>query len=161
MTSSALDEIDEGILYALQRDARGSTTTALGNRFGVSASTVSNRIDQLESDGIITGYQATVDYERAGFPLNVLMVCSAPVGERSELAHRVLDIPGVVNVRELMIGENNIRIETVGVSNDDLTRIATALPELGLVLKDEILIRDQYFQPLKQFRIDEDRTGEE
>ncbi|WP_458206976.1 Lrp/AsnC family transcriptional regulator [Haladaptatus sp. NG-SE-30] len=156
MSSHVLDEIDKGILYALQRDARNSTTTELGNQFDVSASTVSNRIDQLESDGIITGYQATVDYEGAGFPLDVLMVCTAPVAKRRDIAHKVRDIPGVVNVRELMAGENNVRIEAVGASNDDLTRIATALPELGLEHRNEILIRNQYFQPLKQFQIDGD-----
>jgi len=155
MPSSALDDIDEGILYALQREARGSTTTELGRRFAVSASTVSNHIDQLEADGIITGYRATVDYERAGFPLNVLMVCTAPIGERGDIARRALDIPGVVNVRELMVGESNIQVEVVGESNDDLTRVATALPEFGLVVHDEILIRNQYFRPLKQFREDE------
>lgn len=155
MSSNALDDIDNGILYALQGDARGSTTTDLGSRFDVSASTVSNRIDQLESDDIITGYRATIDYERAGFPLNVLMVCTAPIRKRGDIVQRVLDIPGVVNVRELMVGENNVHVEVVGTSNDDLTRVATALPELGLTVRDEILIRDQYFQPLKRLRMDE------
>ncbi|WP_458185054.1 Lrp/AsnC family transcriptional regulator [Haladaptatus sp. NG-WS-4] len=151
MASYVLDDIDKGILYALQNDARATTTTEIANRFDVSASTVSNRIDQLESDGIITGYLATVDYERAGFPLNVVMVCTAPVAERNEIARRVLEIPGIVNVRELMAGEDNVRIEAVGASNDDLTRIATALPEMGLEHRDEILIRNQYFQPLQRF----------
>ena len=155
MASNALDDIDRGILYALQREARGSTTTELGHRFDVSASTVSNRIDRLEADGIITGYRATVDYERAGFPMNVLMVCTAPIGERGDIARRVLDIPGVVNVRELMVGEDNVHVEVVGKSNDDLTRVATALPEFGLVVRDEILIRNQYFRPLKQFHEDD------
>jgi Lrp/AsnC family leucine-responsive transcriptional regulator len=152
MSSSALDEIDKGILYKLQQEARGSTTTELGKRFDVSASTVSNRIDQLETDGIITGYHATVDYERAGLPLNVLMICTAPISERGDIARRVLDVPGVVNVRELMVGESNIQIEVVGESNDDLTRVATALPELGLTVHNEILIRNQYFRPLKKFQ---------
>lgn len=146
-----LDRIDERIVYALQRDARDSTTTEIADRVGVSSSTVRNRIEQLESDGILTGYRAIVDYEEAGFPLQVLMVCTAPIADRGELARRALEVPGVVNVRELMVGEKNVRAEAVGESNDDLTRIATALSDLGLEISEEILIRQEHYRPLEAF----------
>lgn len=50
-----LDDVDRSILYMLQQDARNSTAQDIADRAGVSASTVRNRIDQLEADGIIEG----------------------------------------------------------------------------------------------------------
>ncbi|MFC4438954.1 MULTISPECIES: Lrp/AsnC family transcriptional regulator [Natrialbaceae] len=148
MSSTVLDDVDREILYALQQDARNTTTRAIGEQVGVTASTVSNRITHLEADGIITDYYTVLDYDRAGFPLHVLITATAPIVEREALARRALDIPGVVNVRELMVGEGNIRLETVGQSNDDITRIVTELSEMGVSISDEVLVRNQYRHPL-------------
>ncbi|WP_247002255.1 Lrp/AsnC family transcriptional regulator [Halosolutus gelatinilyticus] len=148
MTSTVLDDVDREILYAFQQDARNTTTRNISERVGVTASTISNRIAQLEADGIITNYYTTLDYERAGFPLHVLIRGTAPIAEREGLARRALDIPGVVNIRELMVGEGNIRLETVGQSNDDITRIVTVLSKMGVSISDEVLVRNQYYRPL-------------
>jgi DNA-binding Lrp family transcriptional regulator len=40
----------------------------------VSASTVRNRIDRLEEAGVIEGYYPKINYERANFPLHVLLL---------------------------------------------------------------------------------------
>ncbi|WP_306052709.1 Lrp/AsnC family transcriptional regulator [Natronococcus wangiae] len=148
MSSTVLDDVDRGVLYALQQDARNTTTREIGDRVNVTATTVSNRIAQLEADEIITNYYTTLDYDRAGFPLHVLITGTAPIVEREALARRALDIPGVVNVCELMVGQGNIRIEAVGQFNDDITRIVTDLSEVGVSISDEVLIRNQYYHPL-------------
>lgn len=148
MSWRLLDDVDKAILYALQQDARNATTREIGDQVGVTASTVSNRIAELKDDGIITNYLATLDYSRAGFPMHVLIHCDVPVHDRKAIAHRTLDIPGVVNVRELMSGTDNIRIEAVGETRDDITGIVSALSEEGVQTTDEILIQNQYFQPL-------------
>jgi DNA-binding Lrp family transcriptional regulator len=67
-----LDEIDRGILHALQEDARHTTTEETGEAVGVSASTVRNRVEDLEASGVIRGYSPHVDYAGAGYDLNVL-----------------------------------------------------------------------------------------
>lgn len=145
MVGTRLDDVDQGILYALQQDARNTTTRAIGDRVGVTPSTVSNRISQLEADGIITSYRSTVNYKRAGFLLHVLITGTAPVVDREDIATQAIDIPGVVNVRELMVGADNIQIEAVGRSQDDITHIVIVLSERGLAINEEILIRNQYF----------------
>lgn len=149
MVSRILDEVDRTVLYALQQDARNTTTRSIGERVGVTASTVSNRIARLEAEGTITNYIATLDYERMGFPIHVLIGCSAPVHKRESIARSALDIQGVVHVNELMVGEENIQIEAVGESHDDITNLVTVLSEKGVGITDEILIRNQYYQPLK------------
>ena len=74
MTDSGLDDIDRIILRVLQEDARNNTNAAISYRLDVTASTVSKRLGRLESDGIIRGYYSDIDYERAGYPLNVLFI---------------------------------------------------------------------------------------
>jgi DNA-binding Lrp family transcriptional regulator len=141
--SPDLDEVDRAIIYALQEDARNNTNAAISERVGVSASTVGNRIQRLEATGILTGYAAAVDYEAAGFPLEVLFVCTAPIADRADLVAGALDVVGVVNVREMMTGDGNVHVLAVGSSNDDLTRIAERLDDLGFEMGDEYLVKNE------------------
>lgn len=64
-----LDNVDRGILHLLQLDARHTTVQEIGDKTEVSPCTVRNRIEQLETDGVITGYKPTIDYESANLPL--------------------------------------------------------------------------------------------
>jgi DNA-binding Lrp family transcriptional regulator len=134
MGSPTLDEIDRAILYALQEDARQNTNAAISERVSVSASTVGKRISQLEDNGIITGYQPTIDYEEAGFPIQVLFICTAAIAEREALIKNTLGLDGVINVRELMTGKRNVHILVIGSSNDDVTRIAHELDNMGYIV---------------------------
>lgn len=142
-----VDEIDRAILRALQENARHNTNAAISERVSVSSSTVGKRIDRMEDRGVIKGYRADVDYELAGFPLHVLFVCTAPIAKREALIERTLDLDGVLNVRELMTGQENVHIQVVGTSNDDITDIAHALDEMGYTVTDEILVRQVYDRP--------------
>jgi DNA-binding Lrp family transcriptional regulator len=151
MWSPTLDEIDRAILHALQEDARQNTNAAISERVSVSASTVGKRISRMENGGIIKGYQPTVDYEVAGFPIQVLFICTAAIAEREALINNTLGLDGVINVRELMTGERNVHILVIGSSNDDITRIAHGLDNMGYGVTDEILMREEYNQPSVHF----------
>lgn len=154
MTLEGLDELDQQILHALQDDARRTSSQTIADRAGVSASTVRNRIQRLEDRGIIRGYHADVDYEQAGYQLYTLIVCTAPVPRREELAAAALDIPGVVRVEEVMTGSENVHVSAVGLDSDDLSRIGRDLDELGLEVVDEDLIRNVYSGPYTEFESD-------
>lgn len=147
MSGPKLDEIDRAILHALQRDARQNTNAAISNRVSVSASTVGKRISRMEDEGIIKGYQTTLDYEAAGFPLQVLFICTATIADREALIENTLGLDGVINVRELMTGERNVHILVIGASKEDITRIAYELDNMGYTVTDEILLREEYNQP--------------
>lgn len=47
-----LDNVDRGILHELQYEARNRTAKEIADRVAMSASTVRNRITELEDDGI-------------------------------------------------------------------------------------------------------------
>jgi DNA-binding Lrp family transcriptional regulator len=84
-----LDDVDRSILYLLQRDARNTTAQDMADKIGVSASTIRNRIDQLEDDGIIKGFHPEIDYEAANLPLQLTFVISAPPKELKEYSEQI------------------------------------------------------------------------
>lgn len=63
-----LDDINRDLLDLLQVDGRMSYRE-LGERVGLTAPAVTERIRKLEDQGVIKGYRAVVDYEALGFPL--------------------------------------------------------------------------------------------
>ncbi|CQR53472.1 MULTISPECIES: Lrp/AsnC family transcriptional regulator [Haloferax] len=151
MTSRELDALDRQILYTLQAEARRTSSTDIADELDASASTVRNRIQRLEADGVLRGYHADVDYERAGYQLYTLIVCTAPIPEREELAEAAAAVPGVVEVQEVMTGERNVMVRAIGVDGDDLSRIGEELDELGLRVSDEDLIRNTHRRPYAKF----------
>ena len=149
--ANRLDEIDRRVLYHLAADARDTSAPAIAEEVNVSAGTIRNRIRQLEADGTIKGYHAEIDYERAEGYLTNLLTCNAAVTDRERLAKQVLQVPGVVNVRELMTGRGNLHITTVGPDREALTRITRTLSELGVDIEDEDLLQREHFHPYSPF----------
>src|SRR6056297_1946598 len=101
MSDTELDDVDREILHALQEDARGQSSGEIAERTEASSSTVRKRIQRLESEGVLKGYSADIDYQASGYPLRMLLFCTASIAERGELVDDILDIPGVVSVQEL------------------------------------------------------------
>ncbi|EMA36552.1 Lrp/AsnC family transcriptional regulator [Halococcus hamelinensis] len=151
MPSRELDEMDRYIIYRLQGDARSTSAAQIATDYGVSPSTVRNRIASLEADGVIRGSHLDVDYEVAGYQLFTLIFCTAPIPERERLAREALTVPGVVSARELMTGEENVHVVAVGRDGDDLSRIGRDLSALGLEIVEEELVHNEYTCPLHWF----------
>lgn len=61
-----LDDVDRALLNALQRDGR-ATVGELAEAVSLSTSPCWRRIRQLETSGVIEGYHAHLDRERAGW----------------------------------------------------------------------------------------------
>lgn len=148
-----LDDLDRAILHALQAEARQTAASDVAERMDVSASTVRNRIRRLEDANVIRGYHADVDYERTGFQLFTLLVCTAPIPDREALASAALDVSGVVHVREVMTGVENVHIAAVGRDGDDLSRIGRELSGLGFEIADEDIIRNEHAVPYEGFAV--------
>lgn len=74
-----MDRVDRSILAELQGDARLSFRE-LSRRVRLSAPAVAERVRRLQESGVIAGYHARVDLERAGRPVRavVVMDCHGP-----------------------------------------------------------------------------------
>jgi DNA-binding Lrp family transcriptional regulator len=161
MKDGEIDSVDKQILYHLQRDARGISSSDIAEELDLSPSTIRTRLNKLEESGIVRGYHIDIDYERAGYPLYTKIICTAPVPERDELANQARDIHGVTAVREIMTGKRNVYVNAIGQSHDDLNRIAGELDGLGLDIVDEQIIRDEYVCPYHGFLESDETEGEE
>jgi len=150
-----LDNVDRGILYMLQLDARNTTSEEMADKTGVSASTIRNRIERLEDDGIIKGYHPELDYEAASLTLRVIFVITAPPTERSEVVDQLLDIQGVIDVRETLTGRRNIHVEVVGKDTNDIVRITDAIHGLGVKVESSEIMKQRRIQPFNHFYFSE------
>jgi len=151
MKDGELDSVDKAILYYLQQDARRTSSSDIGDKLGLSSSTVRTRLSKLEESGIIRGYHIDIDYDLAGYPLYTKIICTAPVTERDSLANRAREVHGVTAVREIMTGKRNVYVNAIGKTHDDLNRIAEELDSIGLEIVDEQIIRDEYVCPYHGF----------
>ena len=151
MGDEAIDDVDEAILHALQEDARNISSGDIAERTGTSGSTVRKRIQRLESDGVIKGYSAKIDYQKSGYPLRMLLFCTAPIPDRGGKIPAILDINGVVSVQELVTGERNLLVTVVGETDSDITPVAQELLDLGLTVVDEVLVRSHETTPFGEF----------
>lgn len=146
-----LDDIDRRIIHALMDDARNASATSIAEGLHVSDATVRNRINRLEEEGIIQGYTATINFERADGRLTSLYMCTVPAADRERLAAAVQSIPGVINVRVLMAGRRDLQVVAVGETTEDLRTIARALSELDIQIEDEELVQTEIRSPYAPF----------
>jgi DNA-binding Lrp family transcriptional regulator len=151
MGDDAIDDVDEAILHALQKDARNISSGDIAERTGTSGSTVRKRIQRLEDDEVIKGYSAEIDYQKSGYPLRMLLFCTAPIPDRGGKIPAILDVNGVVSVQELVTGERNLLVTVVGETDSDITPVAQELLDLGLTVVDEVLVRSHETTPFGEF----------
>jgi DNA-binding Lrp family transcriptional regulator len=156
MSEEDIDDVDRAVLYALQADARNTSSGDIATRTGASDSTIRKRIQRLESAGVIKGYDAHVDYQRSGYPLRMLLFCTASIPERGDRVPEILEIDGVVSVQELVTGERNLLVTAVGESDSDITPVAQELLEMGLTVADEVLVRSHETTPFDEFDPEQD-----
>ena len=89
-----IDEVNLRILQLLQRNAR-MTVAEMAQTLGRSESTIRERINALELDGFLTGYQARVDWGRAGLPAVAVIRGSCDLNRVTEVARLLAAMPTV------------------------------------------------------------------
>jgi Lrp/AsnC family leucine-responsive transcriptional regulator len=94
VANGTLDSLNSRILEELQQDARVSVAE-LGRRVGLSAPAVAERLQRLESAGVVRRYTADIDPRALGYALSaVLRIRPAPrqLAKVAELARRTPQI---------------------------------------------------------------------
>lgn len=95
-----LDKVDRQLVALLQRDARTSVR-GLAREVGMSAGAVGERLERMESRGVIRGYRVEVDPRALGFGLEVLI--GLQVTQRRPLQETVTELLSVPEVVEVQI----------------------------------------------------------
>ena len=133
-----LDATDRLLLDALQRDAR-MTNAALAERAHLSESACLRRVRALEASGLISGYGARIDQEKAGLPVNVFVNVTLGHQDQADLQafeEAVRRIPEVMECY-LMTGDYDYLIRIVVADTADFERVhsehLTRLPGVSRV----------------------------
>jgi len=119
----ALDDIDRTILGILQADGR-TTIADLARAVGLSSAATHARVRGLERDGLIRGYVALVDRERAGFDLLCFVSVSLQLHRPNLVAsfpRRVAEIPEVLECHHVT-GEYDYLLKVVVRGRHELER---------------------------------------
>jgi DNA-binding Lrp family transcriptional regulator len=101
-----LDEMNLRILQLLQQNAR-MTVAEMSTKLGRSESTVRERINALELDGFLLGYEAKVDWGRAGLPAVAVIRGSCDLAKVTEVARQLNAMPHVTQAL-LLTGPRSI-----------------------------------------------------
>lgn len=83
-----LDDVDWAIIGQLQSEAR-IPLSELGRRVNLSSSATTERVRNLESSGVITGYHATIDLTKVGYPVLAVVRLKYP-GNRHQPLRKLL-----------------------------------------------------------------------
>ncbi|HSH10634.1 MAG TPA: Lrp/AsnC family transcriptional regulator [Ilumatobacter sp.] len=134
-----LDDINRDILDLLQLDGRISYRE-LGERVGLTAPAVTERVRKLEELGVIKGYRAVVDYEALGFPLLCVIRLNSPRGAQG-VDEIIRNIPEVIEANRVTGSESHVirarlrstahlerLLDQLGEHGDSVTNIVTSSP---------------------------------
>jgi Lrp/AsnC family transcriptional regulator, leucine-responsive regulatory protein len=133
-----LDRYDRAIVGLLQTDAR-ITNARLAEKVSLSESACLRRVRALEESGLIQGYTALVDQQKAGYPVNVFVNITLDRQSQSGLEAFESEVRKIPEVMEcyLMTGEHDYFLRLVVADLADFERVhsqhLTRLPSVARV----------------------------
>jgi Lrp/AsnC family transcriptional regulator, leucine-responsive regulatory protein len=89
-----LDETNRQLLRELHADPR-ITMSELGRRVGMSAPAVTDRVQRMQRDGVITGFRVDVDPAALGLPVTAFARLRPTAGQLPKLAKLAAQLPQV------------------------------------------------------------------
>ena len=151
MVSKELDNVDKGILYLLQKDARRNTTEDMAEKVGVSSSTVANRINSLEERGVIIDYHPIIKYSETGLGHHLLVTATVPLQDREKMVDDLMEVSGIVSIRELLTNSENLSLEVVGRTSEDIEETLETLDSLGADIERMEMMKQEQTNPYNHF----------
>ncbi|GAA0663453.1 Lrp/AsnC family transcriptional regulator [Kitasatospora atroaurantiaca] len=94
---SRLDRVDRSILRLLQQDGRASIRS-VAERVHVSRANAYARISRMVDDGVIRGFTARVDHEKAGQGASAYITLKIVQNSWRTVREQLLGLPGVAHI---------------------------------------------------------------
>ncbi|RKQ14441.1 Lrp/AsnC family transcriptional regulator [Ureibacillus endophyticus] len=89
-----IDDIDKKILVELSNNSRLSMSE-LSRRVHLSSPSVTERVRQMESFGIIKKYTLEIDYEKIGLPIQCIIEATVKNGDYKKFKNFIESLPNV------------------------------------------------------------------
>jgi DNA-binding Lrp family transcriptional regulator len=113
VTLDGVDETDAAILAALQSNGRAELL-AVADATDIPGTTVRDRLKAMEERGVVEGYTARVDYDRAGYGTTAVFRLQVPDDSLDAVVGRLRERERFRTVYELTGAWNVLAVGTFG-----------------------------------------------
>lgn len=124
-----MDSIDKNLVALLQKNAR-MPLKALAEKVFLSSPAVSARIERLEREEIITGYEAKVNPLKLGYHITAFINLELEPIQKPEFYGFVEQCPNVIECN-CITGNYSMLVKVVFPNTDDLDRFIGKLQKFG------------------------------
>jgi DNA-binding Lrp family transcriptional regulator len=136
---SRLDRVDRSILRLLQQDGRASIRS-VAERVHVSRANAYARISRMVEDGIIRGFTARVDHEKAGHGASAYITLKIVQNSWRTVREQLLGLPGVAHIA-LVGGEFDVLLLVHTADNRALRELVlTRIQNIPQVLATQTIL---------------------
>jgi DNA-binding Lrp family transcriptional regulator len=118
-----MDLLTQQIIQALQTNCRQSLRS-LATTLGVSRQTLSKRINDLETQGIIKSYTTLFDYSKLGYPIYIMFWLKAQPAELDSVYKQLITYPKISEAT-LLLGPFDFLVVSIFRSTDELDDFLT------------------------------------
>ena len=134
-----LDQTDVTLIELLQRDAK-MPLKEIGERIGMSAPSVMERIRRLEKDGVITGYYAAVDARKVGLDVSAFIGVSInKPGELGSFQEWVESVPNILESHHVT-GGHTLLLKVKTENTRSLEKLISRIRSLDGVESTETMV---------------------
>lgn len=131
-----LDEIDQGIIEMLKKDARTSFRE-IARKLKVSPDTISNRYERLIEQGIILGSTVVIDPSKIGYSFIARFGINVKPAYSSQVLDRIIQIPSVI-IASKLVGSHDLVAISVIKDFQHLCALRDIILEMPYVDKVEV-----------------------
>jgi len=121
----------------------------MAGKVGVSSSTVANRINDLEKRGVILSNHPIINYSETGLGHHLLVTATVP-RDREKMMDGIMEVSGIVSIRELLTNKENLSLEVVGTS-EDIEETLESLDSLGVDIERMRMMKQERTNPYNHF----------
>lgn len=120
--NNQLDYVDERILIELSLDSKKSYIQ-IAKKLNVSNSLIHQRINKLKAQGILKGFNVSIDAKKLGYNTAAYMgIVLKEASQSYQVAKELTKIPEIIECN-FVSGKYALFIKTVAINNDHLRRI--------------------------------------
>ena len=134
-----LDATGRKILGHLVKNAR-MPLKEIGERVSLSVPAVAERVQRMEEEGLIKGYEAKLDYDKIGCPVHILVEIHG-AKDRSLINDVQARVPEVIQYW-VVTGEMDYLVELAVCSRKRLEEVLRVLERIGLPKTHRVLDKE-------------------
>jgi Lrp/AsnC family leucine-responsive transcriptional regulator len=139
-----MDEKGRKILSLIETDAR-LTYAQIGERVGLAASSVHDRIRKLEREGAIRGYRADLDFGAVGLPITAFVSLALQPASPPDIPGKVAEFPLVESCYSVA-GDNSYVLVVRAPTTASLEELLDALRAKLEVTTRSTIVLSQPFE---------------